>query len=342
METIRIALECYGGIRCAFIHNHIERFLESFPFLKGTENVKVDVFLLTTRQDRKTNISKDDTIPELIEQLNRHFRNQLVTFEFFEDLSEEIREEENQLIEKWNQEKQKVELTEEERKDFFQDIFKGIEIQSTRHMRSFHLENLFTYLINNSILELEQDNYVPRLYYRKRIVNQLRKQYQASHPEIKYDWVMMARIFDIDYEIPPEKKNELEQIFSQKPAPDTVYVSIDNIVASTPEIIDSIYDELGIHYPITTYHEQWSLTDPKAKQFRETFRKMDDYLYFSRRDMTLSSENQLLNQCLNCSSNFVHLRNGYYNHFLKAPIYLNQEAYFLPILCPLRFEFNWK
>lgn len=333
-NTIRIALECYGSIRCAFIHNHIERFFNSFPFLKNTAKIQVDVFLLMTQQDRQKTYVLND---EILQKLQEAFGNRICTFQIFEALSEEIQQEENQLTEKWNGMKKEVNLTPDDKDYFFKDIFKGMEIQTSHGMRAYHLEEVFKYLMENSTLLLEQDNYVPRLYYRRMTVNRLRKQYQMSNPDIQYDWVIMARIFDIDYEITEEDKKRLETIFSQPPLPESVLVSIDNIVAGSPEMIDNIYEGLGMNYPISTYHEQWSLTELESKRFQETYQKIDDYLYYSRRDMTLSSENQLLMQCLRCATDFVHLRKGYHNHYLKRTIYLNNEAYFVPFLCPFRF-----
>jgi hypothetical protein len=334
VDTIRIALECYGSIRCTFVHNHIERFFNSFPFLKGTEKIEVDIFLLMTQQDRQKTYELNN---EVIQKLQEAFSHRICTFQIFESLSEEIQQEENQMIEKWNETKKEVNLTPDDKDFFFKDVFRGMDIQTSHGMRAFHLEELFKYLMENSTLLLEQDNYVPRLYYRRMMANRLRKQYQDSHPEIHYDWVLMARIFDIDYDITEEDKQRLNSIFSQPPSPNTVWVSIDNIVAGTPTMIDAIYEGLGMNYPTSTYHEQWGLTDLESKRFQEIYHKMDDYLYYSRRDMTLSSENQLLMQCLRCATEFVHLRKGYHNHFLKHTIYLNNEAYFVPILCPFRF-----
>jgi hypothetical protein len=333
-KPIRIALECYGSIRCAFVHNHIDNFFRSFPFLKGTEKIHVDVFHLMTQQDRQKMYGINE---ELLQQLHEAFGHRICTFQIFEALSEDIQQEENKRTEKWNQSTKEVELNPEEKYNFFQELFQGMEIQNSHGMRPFHLEELFKYLMENSTLTLEQDTFVPRLYYRRMMVNRLRKQYQMTHPDVEYDWVVMARIFDIDYDIKEEDKHPLESIFSQPPSPESVWVSIDNIVAGAPAMIDAIYEGLGMNYPVSTYDEQWSITDPESKRFQETYRKMDDYLYYSRRDMTLSSENQLLMQCLRCSTDFVHLRKGYYNHYLKKHILTNNESFVVPLLCPFRF-----
>jgi hypothetical protein len=337
MKPIRIALECYGGIRCGFVHHHVERFFESFPFLRGNENIKVDIFILSTCQDRKTMYSIDETF---LRNINESFKNQLANFQIFEYLSEDLKREENEIIEKWmqrpNPSKDFV-LSEEENKDFHKELFEGIDIQFAHKIYPYHLKDVFTFLSTHNTLILEQDNYVPRLYYRRMIINRLRKEFQEIHSDVHYDWVIMARMFDIDYDITTEEdKHQMEQIFSQPPRKDAVYISIDNLIAGTPEMIDSIYEPLGMNYPVATYQDQWSLTDPVAIRFRETYRKMDDYLYFSRRDMTLSSENQLLMQCIRSASEIIHLRKGYHSHFLRNHIILNNEGFFVPILCPFR------
>ena len=333
-KPIRIALECYGSIRCAFHHNHIEHFFNSFPFLQNTDEIQVDVFLLMTQQDRqKTYLIHD----ELMQKLQTAFGNRICGFQIFEELSEDIQQYENKLAETWNHTKKEVCISPIDKGHFFQEIFKGMDIQGGHGMRAYHLEELFKYLMENETIELEQDSYVPRLYYRRMMANRIRQQYQHSNPSIKYDWVFMARIFDIDYDISEEDKLRMGTLFTQPPEPNAVYVSIDNIVAGTPVMIDAIYESLGLNYPIATFDQQWSLTDPESKRFQDTYLKMDDYLYYSRRDMTLSSENQLLMQCLRCAPKFVHLRKGYHNHHLRRSIYLNDEAYFVPILCPFRF-----
>jgi hypothetical protein len=173
------------------------------------------------------------------------------------------------------------------------------------------LSNVDNAMNTNQILILKKDNFVPLLYYRRLLVNNIRKKYEKDN-NIHYDWVIASRIFDTKY----DKKNPLDFLY-KPPNIDTIYCSIDNMTMGNPEITNKIYEDLG-NYPVVGY-EQWN-----DEEFKKEYLKIDNGIYFIRSCSSLCSENQMMWACLKSCNNCIQIKlTGYednaYLHYETCP-----------------------
>jgi hypothetical protein len=289
---MRIAIQNFGGLNCCQKCNHLEQFIYLFPEIFN-ENNEIDFFLLTTKQ-------RDETITQ--DYLTSILGNQLKVLEFVED-QPNIMEKEEQILEKWNSMNKNVLLSLEELQElqeYKNEVLSGIELRKNRnlYLPSLYeeLEKIDRAINDNQTLVLLQDHFVPLLYYRRMLVNNLRKKYQTEH-NIQYDWVITARVFDTIF-----NKLKTFDFLYYPPIKDTVYCSIDNITITTPELTDHIYELLGNHYPVVGY-EQW-----EDEEFKKEYLKVDIGIYFLRTCSTLCSENQMMYTCLKSCNNCIQLR----------------------------------
>ena len=320
---MRIALQCYGGTRCVLRHGHLTNFIQTFPEIFDPKN-DLDIFILTTRNDKR---STNQQIEESVQHLRECFGVRLKKVIYYEDLPTEIHQKEDEIYETWKALETNRTLTEEETAQYQHELSEGIDQLFLKGHPFYPHADMQTHLRNNQTLTFDKDEFVPRYYYRRQILNAIRHEYIAEEHESEtgirkaYDWVIMARMFDMTY----EKMRPLD-FLSGPPEELTAYVSIDNIVMGSPAIVDAIFAPFSQKYPVIGY-EQWS--EPR---FMQTYRQYEMYWSYLRHLTTYCSENQLLWQCLQNCRKFVNLRCGNGNMGLIP----SPDAYFLPIFCELR------
>ena len=319
--SMRIALQCYGGMRCVLRDGHLTNFIQTFPEIFDPKN-DLDIFILTTRNDKR---STNQQIEESVQHLRECFCDRLKKILYYEDLPTEIHQKEEEIYETWKALETEKVLTEEERVQYLDELSGGIDQLYLKGQTQFPHKDMQYHLQTNRTLVFDKDEFVPRYYYRRQILNTIRHEYIAAEHESgtrkAYDWVIMARMFDMTY----EKVRPLE-FLSYPPEEQTVYASIDNIVMGSPAIVDAIFAPFSQKYPVIGY-EQWS--EPR---FMQTYRQYEMYWSYLRHLTTYCSENQLLWQCLQNCRKFVNLRCGNGNMGLIP----SPDAYFLPIFCELR------
>lgn len=319
---MRIALQCYGGTRCLLRDRHLANFIQTFPEIFDEKN-ELDIFILTTRNDKR---SSNQQTEESIVHLRELFGNRLKKLIYYEDLSNEIHEKEEKIYASWKALETKKELTEEETQEYQRQLSEGMDQLYLKNHRNYPHSDMKLHLLNNRNIVFDKDDFVPRYYYRRQLLNTIRHEYIAENEtqngeKINYDWVIMARMFDMTYQ-----KNRPLDFISECPEEGTVYSSIDNIIMGSPAMIDAIFLPFSEKYPVVGY-EQWS--EPR---FIETYRKFEMYWSYLRHLTTYCSENQLLWQCLQNSQKYVNLRCGNGNmNLIPSP-----DAYFLPIFCESR------
>lgn len=341
---MRIAFECFGEIRCALEHGHIEKYMKTFPHIFDPQyGNTVDVFMLTSYHgdhDKKTRITK---------YLQGLFGERLKVLAFLDDLyasgddsgHENIcesvyKKKEDRLMELWNKLSSDKILSKEEWKDYRNELSGGVDqmfMQSQTQTRFYYYHWKHLMELSNvghpdhRKIHLAKDKFVPRLYYRRWLVNSLRQKYEVEQGH-KYDWVVLGRPFDMIYEM----RKPLDFLCSS-PLPGHVYASIDHFIATSPENMDAILAPFETTYPVVGY-EQWS-----DERFRGVYRSFDQYLYYLRNDTTYCSENQILWQCVNvcCESGFVNLRIS--NNSTDTHIVVNPDAFLHSIYCPDRQRF---
>jgi hypothetical protein len=295
---MRIAIQNFGGFNCCQKCNHLEKFINLFPEIFNKKN-EIDFFLLTTKQS-------DETITQ--DYLTSVLGKQLKVLEFIED-QPNIIEEEQKILDKWNRIDTNIPLSLEELQKYREEVLYGIELRKERNLwlPSIYkeLEKIDNVINTNQPFLLTQDKFVPLLYYRRMLVNNIRKTYQIKN-NIQYDWVITARVFDSIF-----NKLKVFDFLYNLPDKNTVYCSIDNIVMATPELTDHIYETLG-NYPVIGY-EQWN-----DEEFKKEYLKVDIGIYFLRSGATLCSENQMMWTCLKSCNNCIQLRedNDVENSFL--------------------------
>jgi hypothetical protein len=320
----------------------------------------VDIFMLTSYhgdQDKKRRIT---------DYLTRLFGERLKVLAFLDDLYDcslssppregsshsdfgheniggnsghenNLKQNEEQIMEKWNELSSDKVLSYEEWNNYRNELSQGVDhlflLSQTQSPRFFyyHWKHLME-LSNISHpdhrkIHLAKDKFVPRLYYRKWLVNSLRQKYEAKlgvqgHG---YDWVVLGRPFDMIYEM----RKPLD--FLCLPAqPGKVYASIDHFIATTPENMDTILAPFETKYPVVGY-EQWL-----DERFCAVYRSFDQYLYYLRNDTTYCSENQILWQCVK-GEGFVNLRIS--NNSTDTHIVVNPDAFLHSVYCPERQRF---
>ena len=316
---MRIALETYGGIRCAFRHNHIQKFIEQFPEIFN-ENNQVDVFVLTTKHESSSQTPMD---PETIQpQLNEIWGERLKKFQFFEDLPQEIRDQEEAIVEEWKQIPEKYTLNYDEFLDYLHHLYRNADLfEQLYQTQPFAFKSLLQDIESNNTITLDKNAFVPRYYFRRNYVNEMRKQYQQEHPDAHYDWVIQARFFDFGY----THRKPLDFLYSLPPQVPTIYASIDHMVITTPTIMDQIFEPFGRNYPLVGY-EQWFHPQWDASRW--------DHFFFTQRNIsTYCSENQLLWQCLQSCEHYQRITLG--GNDLKESF---PEGYYFYHFCDERFS----
>jgi hypothetical protein len=323
---MRIALQCYGGTRCVLRHGHLTNFIQTFPEIFKEEN-DLDIFILTTQNDKR---STNQQIEESVQHLRECFGDRLKKIIYYEDLPTEIHQKEEEIYETWEKLETKKVLTEEEIQQYQHELSGGIDQLFLKRHPFYPHTDMQTHLRKNQTLTFDKDEFVPRYYYRRQILNTIRHEYideehayETAETKTRkaYDWVIMARMFDMTY----EKMRPLDFLIGP-PEEQTVYASIDNIVMGSPETMDAIFAPFSQKYPVVGY-EQWS--EPR---FMQTYRQYEMYWSYLRHLTTYCSENQLLWQCLQNCQKFVNLRCGNGNMGLIP----SPDAYFLPIFCESR------
>jgi hypothetical protein len=306
---MRIAIQNFGGLNCCQKCNHLEQFIYLFPEIFN-ENNQIDFFLLTT---------KKFDVSFTTEYLTTILGDKLKVLEFVED-QPNIMEKEQQILDKWNSINKNVSMSLEELQEYKNEVLSGIELRKNRnlYLPSLYeeLEKIDHAINENQTLVLLQDHFVPLLYYRRMLVNNLRKKYQTEH-NIQYDWVITARVFDTIF-----NKLKTFDFLYYPPIKDTVYCSVDNMTMTTPELTDHIYETLCNNYPIVGY-EQW-----EDEEFKKEYLKVDIGIYFLRTCSTLCSENQVMWGCIKTCTNCVQLRqdNNVENSYLMFQTCPNRKA----------------
>lgn len=302
---MKFAIQCFGGIRCCQEHRHLENFIEIFPEIFN-ENNEVDFFILTTYSEY--NGRKIDSV-QSINYLKNILGNRLKIIEFIED-QPNIIEHEKEIIEKWNNTTCDIHLSLDELHKYREEVLYGIELRRSKNLwlpsTYEELERVDHAINTNQRIILQRDPFVPLLYYRRMLINNIRKTYQKDN-NIQYDWIITSRFFDTIF-----KKNKEFSFLYNPPDKNTLYCSIDNITMTTPEITDNIYENLG-NYPVIGY-EQWD-----DEQFKREYSKVDDGIYFLRSGATFCSENQMMWACLKSCNNCIQLRlsNDIINSYLS-------------------------
>ena len=343
---MRIAFECFGEFRCALEHGHIETYMKTFPHIFDPQyGNAVDVFMLTSYHgdhDKKIRIT---------DYLRGLFGERLKVLAFLDDLyasggdsghenmcDSVHKKKEDQIMERWNSLETEKNLSEEEWNHYRNELSQGVDhlflLSQTQTPRFFyyHWKHLME-LSNISHpdhrkIHLAKDKFVPRLYYRKWLVNSLRRDYEVEQGKLGhgYDWVVLGRPFDMIYEM----RKPLD-FLSSSPLTGHVYASIDHFIATSPENMDAILAPFETTYPVVGY-EQWS-----DERFRAVYRSFDQYLYYLRNDTTYCSENQILWQCVQVCGEFVNLRIS--NNSTDTHIVVNPGAFLHSIYCPDRQRF---
>jgi hypothetical protein len=255
-----------------------------------------------------------------VQHLRECFGDRLKKVIYYEDLPSEIHQKEEEIYETWKALETNRVLTEEETQQYQHELSGGIDQLYLKRHPFYPHADMQTHLISNRNIVFDKDEFVPRYYYRRQILNTIRHESEIETRKA-YDWVIMARMFDMTY----EKMRPLDFLVGP-PEEQTVYASIDNIVMGSPETVDAIFAPFSQKYPVVGY-EQWS--EPR---FMQTYRQYEMYWSYLRHLTTYCSENQLLWQCLQNCRKFVNLRCGNGNMGLIP----SPDAYFLPIFCELR------
>jgi hypothetical protein len=297
---MRIAIECFGGTRCCVRHKHIETFIETFPEIFN-ENNEIDFFILTTFNDWRGAVGANE---DTIQYIKNVLGNKIKKFEIYEELNDEIKEKETQLYNEWLKLDNNVYLDDNDYNDFKNDIIKGFHLRQPKNLwtQSFieelkTLEEQYTATKKIQLTTNIRDTFVRKLYYRKMLVNNMRIEYEKEY-NIKYDWVIMSRLFDMCY---PRKLKPLD-FLKTFPEDKTVYAALEDFTAAKPEIINNIYTTIGNNYPVVGY-EQW-----RNERFKKTFQSFDIGISFLRIGSTWCSENQILWQILQSCDKFINLR----------------------------------
>jgi len=291
---MRFAIECFGEVRCSKQDKHIEQFIYLFPEIFNEKN-EIDFFFLTTKNERGKEINYNENFSYYKNLLG----DSLKAFEFVED-QPNIEAEENAIIERWNSVDTKVKLPLDELYKHRDEVISGIELRSSRNLwlgsHYIELDAIDKTINGETIFNLTKNDFVPLLFYRKMLVNNIRKKYQTQN-NITYDWIVSARLFDTTY----YKHKNLDFLYSL-PDKNTVYSLVDHFTIATPELTDEIYEDLGKNYPVVHY-EQWF-----DEQFKREYSKVDIGIYHLRTGSTLCCENQFMWKCLKSCSNCVLLR----------------------------------
>lgn len=352
---MRIAFECFGEFRCALEHGHIETYMKTFPHIFDPQcGNTVDVFMLTSYHgdhDKKNRIT---------DYLRGLFGERLKVLAFLDDLYAcspslpggghsvsgheniaesgyeiNLKQNEDQIMERWNALETEKILSEEEWNHYRNELSQGVDnlylLSQTQTPRFFYYHWKHLMELSDTVhpdhrkIHLAKDKFVPRLYYRKWLVNSLRRKYEVEQGH-GYDWVVLGRPFDMIYEM----RKPLD-FLCLPPLPGKVYASIDHFIATTPENMDAILAPFETTYPVVGY-EQWS-----DERFCAIYRSFDQYLYYLRNDTTYCSENQILWQCIRVCGEFVNLRIS--NNSTDTHVVVNPEAFLHSIYCPDRQRF---
>lgn len=91
--------------------------------------------------------------------------------------------------------------------------------------------------------EYTNNEFVTRLWFRRRLLNEMRKNYEQECG-VKYDWVIRTR-FDISFKHCPE---QVMTKLSQAPLPRTIYLMPDTFSCGSAEVIN-YESELTKHWP---------------------------------------------------------------------------------------------
>jgi hypothetical protein len=238
-------------------------------------------------------------------------------------------------MERWNALETEKILSEEEWNHYRNELSQGVDnlylLSQTQTPRFFYYHWKHLMELSDTVhpdhrkIHLAKDKFVPRLYYRKWLVNSLRRKYEVEQGH-GYDWVVLGRPFDMIYEM----RKPLD-FLCLPPLPGKVYASIDHFIATTPENMDAILAPFETTYPVVGY-EQWS-----DERFCAIYRSFDQYLYYLRNDTTYCSENQILWQCIRVCGEFVNLRIS--NNSTDTHVVVNPEAFLHSIYCPDRQRF---
>lgn len=291
---MRIAIQSYGGIRCAFRDKHLENFIKTFPEIFNEDN-EVDVFLMTTYEDKRAVLQH--TKESIEKGLADIFGNYLKKLVFFEDVSEEVKQKEDQICEGYFNCPDKHYLNHDEIYEYQNALQRGMFIfQNTEHLYPYAHSDAYNKMNITNELNFYKDGFVPRYYYRRYLVNKVRNDWEKENGK-KYDWVITARMFDFDY----DKRKPLDFLYSSPTTP-IVYSSIDNMVITTPDIMDKIFQPFSEKYPVVGYEQYFH---PRLEDSRG-----DNYAFFIRDVGTYSSEQQLLWQCVSCCDNNARLNIG--------------------------------
>lgn len=314
---MKIAIQCYGGIRCAFRDQHIEHFIQNFPEIFNEDN-EVDVFLLTTYEDKKAVLQH--TKESIEKELTRLFGHRLKKLVFFEDYSDEIKAKEDQIYDDFMAMPDKHMLNHDEMFEYqntlvrARDQYELIEKSFPYGLgEAYHRIKLLKYV------EFQKDHFVPRYYYRRYLVNEIRKQWQQEHDQ-EYDWVVCARIFDFEY----IKEKPMEFLYSPPPE-ETIFYSIDNMIITSPTIMDKIFEPFAEKFVQVGYEQYFH------PQFEKN--RCDHYHFYIRSTMTYSSENQLEWQCITNCKNMIRINLGGNQRKVLFP-----EGYFFYHFCEKRKE----
>jgi len=314
--------------------------MKKFPHIFNPQyGNTVDVFMLTSYHGDH---DKKNRITEYVRGL---FGERLKVLAFVEDLyasggdsgHESVhKQKEDQIMERWNELSSDKILSEEEWNNYRNELSRGTDrlfSLSPKHFYFYHWKHLMelsnTGHPDHRKIHLAKDKFVPRMYYRKWLVNSLRQKYEVEQGNSGhgYDWVVLGRPFDMVYEM----CKPLD--FICLPAqPGHVYASIDHFIATSPENMDAILAPFETTYPVVGY-EQWS-----DERYCSIYRSFDQYLYYLRNDTTYCSENQILWQCVQvCGGEFVNLRIS--NNSTDTHIVVNPDAFLHSIYCPDRQRF---
>ncbi len=321
---MKIALECFGGIRCGVKHNHIQHFIDTFPEIFNESN-EVDIFLLTTKND----LCKSKNSDEEINEIKKLFGTKLKKIQIFEELDEKIKSEEEEYFKNWQSLNNKFTLSDDELKEYEEELIRGIKIRKEKNLYTPSLYEALRYvkrkIKTDKTVEFTTQSgspFVRRLYYRRMLVNNMRKDYGKEN-NITYDWVFMVRFLDVQF-----KKLKVLDFINQKPEKDTIYGAVDHFIGGSPDLINDIYTKLGKNYPVVNY-EQWN-----NERYKKEYEKFDIGILFLRHEAGWCSEHQLFWQILQTCKKFINLRAGCnFSEYVSDP-----NSYFISEFCNDRFK----
>jgi hypothetical protein len=126
--------------------------------------------------------------------------------------------------------------------------------------------------------QLITNDFVSRLWYRRKLTNQLRNDYERKH-QIKYDWVVRTR-FDIGY----RTVNQGQQVacFGQNSATDRVYMYPDIISIGSPAAID-YESELILQWPYV--YQVYRLTNQLPQALASNPEYINKWLFMSEMNL---------------------------------------------------------